>query len=328
MRRGRSAIVAACALLLCGRAAAQPDAPATGWGPVKPDTILRRAELERNSWLDVAVDVDLQVVARATRRELRRSRFLMLTHRMDRTIMVLERQDPAEAGALLIRDDTYSMLLPRSQQPIELPLGRVVAGDLSHAGFLRVNLRIRYLPRLVGETTLDGSSCWELELTPLGDAAPFGRVRYWVTKDDGLPRRIEYFSPEGRRLKTVRFLEHRDIGLGFAPARLEIEDDDRPEETALLTLAPPERLDTYMLAFDRHDLELAREVARAGGDGAGLGARIVAALRDAAGAGTPPSRQPASALPFRDRPSGPTIEAPVRREPSTTVPPGRGGSPS
>lgn len=254
--------------------------------PVAPsgETILRRAELARNPFLGVGVDIDLQVVTKETGRHLRNSNFLMLTHRADRTLLVMRQSDPSRPGALLIADDSYSLLLPDAEAPAELALGHVVAGDLSHAGVLRVNLRLRYLPRSVSEASIDGVPCWELELEPRKAGELFGSVRYLVAKEGLLPVRIEYRAPDGELLKTARFVSFRATGLGPAPERIAIEDAHRPRELAILTLSDPVRVDTYMLDFDLQDLFALREAAgRLGADGSLTVEALVDALRTAEG---------------------------------------------
>lgn len=261
-----------------------PTNAATAAGP-NAETLLRRADLVRNPFLGTALDLDLSVVSRVSGRELRRSRFTMLTRRGDRTLMLMLQDDPAAPGALLIAEDTYWLLLPHAEASVELALRHVVAGDLSHAGFLRVNLRLRYLPRIDGEETLGGDPCWRLELVPRGEPAPFGRVRYWVAREGFRPIRIEFYAVTGELLKTARFTRYQDTGVGPRPARIEIEDTRRPDERAILTLGPPQGVATSGLAFDVADLMALRAAGRrlaAEGGAPASGRRLVDALVAAA----------------------------------------------
>jgi len=254
-------------------------------------TILRRADLVRNPSLGTAVDIDLSVVSRASGRALRRARFIMLTHRRGRTLLLMPTDDPSAPGALLIADDAYWLLLPQAKEPIRLPFRQVVAGDLSHAGFLRLDLWTRYTARYAGDETVDGVPCWRLELEPNrgtdpgSRSAPFGKVRYWVAQSGFLPIRIEFFDPTNKLLKTVRFTKYQQTGLGRRPARIEIEDTGRPGERATLTLGQPRGVPTSGLDFDLDDLSGLRDTARslgAGDDVSVGGLRLVRALQVAA----------------------------------------------
>lgn len=226
------------------------------------ESLLRRADLVRNPALGTALDMDMSVVSRESGRELRRSRFVMLTHRSDRTLLLMTQSDPTSPGALLIAEDTYYLLLPRAERPVELALRHVVAGDLSHAGFLRIPLWIRYTPRFDGEETLGDVPCWRLELEPKSEPAPFGRVRYWIAQRGFLPIRIEFYGEANELLKTARFTRYQDTGVGPRPARIEIEDARRPREKTTLTLGRPKGVRTSSLAFDLDDLLALRDAAR------------------------------------------------------------------
>jgi hypothetical protein len=225
-------------------------------------TILRRADQVRNPYLGIALGIDLSVVSAASGRELRSSRYIMLTHRNDRTLMLMQQKDRTAPGALLIADDSYWLLPAQAERPVEQVLLDVVAGDLSHAGFLRVNLRLRYEPRYDGEERLGDEPCWRLELEPKSQPAPFGRVRYWVAQRSFLPMRIEFYAETGELLKTVRFTGYQDTGVGPRPARIEIEDSQLPDERATLTMGKPRGVRTTKLEFDQDALTTLRDAAQ------------------------------------------------------------------
>jgi hypothetical protein len=225
-------------------------------------TILRRADQVRNPYLGIALDIELSVVSVASGRELRSSSYIMLTHRNDRTLILMQQQDRTAPGALLIADDTYWQLAPQAEQPAAQPLMSVVTGDLSHAGFLRVNLRLRYEPRYDGEERLGELLCWRLELESKSKPAPFARVRYWVAQHSFLPMRIEFYADTGELLKTVHFTGYQETGVGPRPARIEIEDTGSPDERAVLIMGKPKGVKTSSLEFDQEALAALRAAAQ------------------------------------------------------------------
>ena len=281
------------------------------------EVVLRRAELVRNPFVGTAIEVDLTVVSRDTGRTLRASRDLLLTQRGERALMLLGTKRAVAPGALLFADDTYWLLLPHAADPVELAMVHVVAGELSHVGFLRVDLRSRYRPREAVAEELDGVPCWRLELEPRRQPAPFGRVRYWIARDRLLPLRIDFHDAAGVRLKIARFTAYRDSGFGPRPARIEIEDTHRPGERATLVLGSPRPVPTAKLDFDVPALLALREAARrlaAEGVSVPSGQRLVAALavaaRERAASGpaishaSSPPASPAPPLPSRPPPPG------------------------
>jgi len=260
-----------------------PVSSATSAAPglPQPATILRRADLVRNPFLGTALDIGLSVVSRTSGRELRGARFTMLTQRNDRTLILMPQPDRAAPGALLIAEDTYWLLLPHAERPVELALRHVVAGDLSHAGFLRVNLWVRYEAHHDGEEKIGDEPCWRLELEPRSEPAPFKRVRYWVAQRGFLPLRIEFYGEAGELLKTAHFTRYQATGAGQRPARIEIEDTRRPVERAILTLGTPRGVNTSSLAFDLADLAALRGAARSlamASDAPASGRQLVEAL--------------------------------------------------
>jgi len=266
-------------VLLAGWTCALAAAASFAAGGPDAETLLRRADLVRNPFLGTAIDLELSVASRDSGRELRGSHFTMLTHSNGRTLLLMPQADRAAPGALLIAEDTYWLLLPHAEQPVELAFRHVVAGDLSHAGFLRVDLRARYQAHDDGEETLDGVACRRLELVPKsGEPAPFGRVRYWVAKTGFLPIRIEFYGAADELRKTARFVAYR----GRQPLRIEIEDSGRPDERATLTLGRPQGVKTAELDFDLDDLAALRDAARrlaVDSEAPVSGKRLVEALR-------------------------------------------------
>lgn len=273
-------------VLLCALA---PAASLGAAGRPTAQTLLRRADLVRNPFLGISVDLELSVVSSRSGRRLRRTRYTMLTHRAGRTLMLIHPEEEAVPGALLLAGDTYQLLLPRLEQPVALALRHVVHGDLSHAGFLRVDLRRRFVPRHAGTATIDGVPCHRLELEPRTGAGserlPFARVTYWVAREGFLPVRIEFRDAAGELLKRARFTAYQETGVGRRPARIVVEDTRRPGERATLSLGKPRGVPTSRLEFDIGDLVALRAAGRrllATGDGRVRGRELVYALLAAA----------------------------------------------
>jgi len=226
------------------------------------DSLLYRADQIMNVWAGMAIDIHMSVASKTTGHELRQADFTMLTHRNGTTLMLLYQAEIDTPGVLLMTPRVYSLLLPHAAQPVELPAERVLSGDLSHPGFLRVSLRNNYQPALVGAAEVEGVSCWRLELTPIGPDARFGRVGYWVSKQRARPMRITFFDKAGNPLKDVRFMDYHPTTSGLSkPARMVIEDTNRPDERTTLTMTEPKGIKTSKLKFNVDLLLPLREAA-------------------------------------------------------------------
>lgn len=225
-------------------------------------TLIRRAELKRNPFLGTAAELELRTLLESSGSTLRASRYLMITHRDDRTLVLLRGTAPATPAALLL-DGGQALLLPaEAASPIALPMASVRAGDLSHLGFLRVNLRLQHEIRLVRPEPLGETDCWYLELESQREDLPFRRVRYWMERESLRPLRLDYADAEGRLLKSVRILEWQELPIGEAPLRMEILDAAAPGERTLVRLSGPERVPTRDAVFDEGALLHLREWAK------------------------------------------------------------------
>ena len=221
--------------------------------------VLRRAELKRNPFLGTAVELDLRTVERRSQRELRRATYLIITHRTDRTLVLPRGAEAGAQGAMLLADAAYRMLPAGASRPIVLPMRSVLAGDLAHLGFLRVNLRLDHELEQAREDSLDGRPCWSLQLSSERPDLPFRRVRYWIETESLRPLRLEYRDEGDALVKTVDFLDWQDLSIGEAPLSMEIRDAARPDELTRVRLSRPERVPTRDLRFDDAALHALRE---------------------------------------------------------------------
>jgi Outer membrane lipoprotein-sorting protein len=102
---------------------------------------------------------------------------------------------------------------------------------------------------IVGEPLLDGEPTYEVESVPRARDV-YSRIRTWVSRETFLPRRVEYFDPNGELLKVGRFddvrvvkgiptvfaLAMENVRTGHRTAVTLLEADfDRPFDCALFT---------------------------------------------------------------------------------------------
>lgn len=66
-----------------------------------------------------------------------------------------------------------------------------------------------YNEEIAGTETIKGDECWKILMTPKTDApVVWGKLHYWIRKDDYMPRKINYYDESG---KLVRYMEFNDI---------------------------------------------------------------------------------------------------------------------
>ena len=88
-------------------------------------------------------------------------------------------------------------------------MGMVVATDFSQAPANPIEESgtiLDYQPTIIGSETLDGEDCLVFEWTVEGVQA-----KWWVSKADGFPRRMEITTPEGETVIEYTNIEFVDI---------------------------------------------------------------------------------------------------------------------
>jgi outer membrane lipoprotein-sorting protein len=82
---------------------------------------------------------------------------------------------------------------------------------------------IDYTHELLGEEVIDGRNCYKIELTPKPDApVVWGKVFSWISKDDYLQLKTEFYDEDGYLVNTMHGKEVKMIGGRLLPTRLEM----------------------------------------------------------------------------------------------------------
>lgn len=103
---------------------------------------------------------------------------------------------------------------------------------------------IDYTHILLGEEELEGYNCYKIELTPKPEApVVWGKVISWISKDELLQLKTEFYDEEGYLVNTMLGKEVKMIGGRLLPTRLEMIP---AEEEGKMTVV--EQLD---LVFDQ-----------------------------------------------------------------------------
>lgn len=136
--------------------------------------------------------------------------------------------------ALLMVGRDLWIYLPDVGKPIRIPPSQRLVGDVVYGDLMRINYADDYLPTLLGTEPLDGTECYLLDLVAKDDTAPYGRIKYWVSKEDFRPLKAEYFTALGRLIKTGFFEEYRLINGTFRPTRITLIDAMQPQNRSIL----------------------------------------------------------------------------------------------
>lgn len=126
---------------------------------------------------------------------------------------------------------------PGLSKPIPISPRQRMSGQASNGDIAATNYAGDYDAKLDGNETLDGESCYVLELTAHQKRATYDRIRYWVSVKREVGVKAEFFSLSGKLLKIARFdygngIEYQGQRIPFI-SRMTIRDAIADAETSM-----------------------------------------------------------------------------------------------
>ncbi|MBF0263110.1 MAG: outer membrane lipoprotein-sorting protein [Magnetococcales bacterium] len=136
-----------------------------------------------------------------------------------RALMVVVSPEELRGRAVLKVGDEAWLHMPGELETRKTTLLQsVVGGVFNNADFLLGEFSEEYRPTLDSEDEVH----WKLTLHPLHPSTPHARVKLSVDKKSGLPVELTQYDAGGGLLKTIQFLEPRELDGGHrAPMLLE-----------------------------------------------------------------------------------------------------------
>ena len=130
---------------------------------------------------------------------------------------------------------------PTINRLIKLPPSMMSQGwmgsDFSNDDLLKESsIVVDYTHTIIGEEEIDGWSCYKIELTPLEDAAVvWGRILKWVSKEEFLQMKTEYYDEDEYLIKTEIASDIKEMGGRLIPSRFElIPEEEEGHKTIVL----------------------------------------------------------------------------------------------
>ncbi len=145
-----------------------------------------------------------------------------------------------EGTATLMADDEIWNYLPRVDRTIKIPasmmMGAWMGSHFTNDDLVKESRLIEdYDIEVSHDGDRDGSTVWELTLTPKPEAAVvWGRIEYQVRQDDWMPTWARYYDEDGALVRTMSFSDYRVMGGRLVPAVMELIPEDKPDERTLV----------------------------------------------------------------------------------------------
>lgn len=130
--------------------------------------------------------------------------------------------------------------VPSIDRMIKLPPSMMVqswmGSDFTNDDLIRESSVVRdYTHTIVGEETIQDRLCYKIELVPHEDAAVvWGKLNLWITKDDLLQLKIEFYDEDEYLVNTQLLSDIKEMGGRTIPCRLEmIPADEEGKKTVI-----------------------------------------------------------------------------------------------
>lgn len=144
----------------------------------------------------------------------------------------------SEAGtATLMADDQIWNYLPRADRTIKIPpsmmMGSWMGSHFTNDDLVKESQLLEdYVVALDYSGERDGTSVWELKLTPHAEAAViWSEVLYQVRQADAMPTWVRYYDEDGEVARTMTFSDYRTMGGRLIPGTMTVVPTDKPLES-------------------------------------------------------------------------------------------------
>jgi outer membrane lipoprotein-sorting protein len=118
---------------------------------------------------------------------------------------LLEALSPAEKKGqiILFKDKKLWFLKPGVKKPVAISSRQSLMGQTANADIAAIDYTKDYNSKMLGEEKVDGKDTYKLELTAKDKSVAYSMIRVWISKDDHLAIKAEYYGVSGEVSKTA-----------------------------------------------------------------------------------------------------------------------------
>jgi outer membrane lipoprotein-sorting protein len=138
--------------------------------------------------------------------------------------------------SLLVLNEDLWIYLPRIKKPTRIPMQNRLSGEVSNGDVTRLNFSHDYDATLAAEENVNGQDAFVLDLIAKSRNKTYPLIKYWVSKNDFMPLKSEYFTASGKSLKTCTFEGLEEAAGRVRPMRLIYQDSILKNKKSILEL--------------------------------------------------------------------------------------------
>lgn len=147
---------------------------------------------------------------------------------MDYSLILITAPARDEGTAFLKRGNEIWNWVPNVGRTIKMPPSMMMqswmGSDFTNDDLVRESsVVVDYEHEMAGEETISGYECYKIEMTPKPEApVVWGRVDVWVSKDEFLQLRSEFYDEDGELINVMEGMNVKEFDGRLIPARLEM----------------------------------------------------------------------------------------------------------
>ena len=144
--------------------------------------------------------------------------------------------------AFLKRETEMWNWVPSISRMIKLPPSMMSDGwmgsDYTNDDILKESsMVVDFTHEIVGSETIDGWDCWKIEMLPKEESAVvWGKIIRWISKDEYLMMKSEYYDEDEYLVKTELGMDVKVMDGRKIPARIEIIPADKEDQKTIVEL--------------------------------------------------------------------------------------------
>ncbi len=114
---------------------------------------------------------------------------------------------------ILMRDRNMWFIRPGLSKPVSISPRQRLIGQASNGDIASINYVADYSSTFLAEDTLNGESCYVLDLKATNRHVTYDKIKYWVSKARLVGVKAEYYTVSGKLFKIAEFKYENKIKL-------------------------------------------------------------------------------------------------------------------
>lgn len=207
----------------------------TAFATASPAEILKQSDAARGGGLP-GIQWAIKLTAQDGGERLNQE--LMVRARANDSLVEFTAPPKVKDQKLLTVERNMWFIKPGLRKPTPISARQRLIGQASNGDVAATNYAGDYKAALLGEETINGESCYRLELTAREAQVTYDRIVYWVSKSRQVGVQAEFYTVSGKLFKRARFeydnrIDYQGKSIPFV-SKMTIMDEINPSQQTTL----------------------------------------------------------------------------------------------